>query len=257
MAGLGQRLRRGDHLVQAAVALWIVTMIATPIVRWAAGDGALALMASLGVLVQSAAVATIFLRSAGLASTVRALLPLLAAAWLIEFIGSRTGLPFGRYSYTSTLQPQAGGVPLIVPLAWMMMLPPSWAVADSILRRGGISWIASARIWRAILAALAFTAWDLALDPQMTAWGFWRWPGGGPYFGIPLTNYLGWLLISFLISLLLFPRELPLKPLLAVYGVMWFLQSFGLALFWGLPGPALCGFLAMGGFLAWALMRSR
>ncbi|MBK9747058.1 MAG: carotenoid biosynthesis protein [Chloroflexi bacterium] len=54
---------------------------------------------------------------------------IVALAWLTEFIGHTTGFPFGSYDYTPRLQPQVGGVPLLIPLAWLMMLPPAWAMA--------------------------------------------------------------------------------------------------------------------------------
>src|SRR5258708_11338764 len=35
--------------------------------------------------------------------------------------------------------------------------------------------------------------WDLGFDPQAsTIQRFWIWEQGGGYFGVPLTNYLGW-----------------------------------------------------------------
>jgi putative membrane protein len=257
MPSLLLRLRRGDRTIQFVIGLWALMMIASPIVWWIVGEDALGFIVNLGVLVQAVAVMTVLAQPSGSGSAMRIALPVLAVAWLAEFVGVQTGFPFGHYSYTSALQPQVGGVPLLVPLAWLMMLPPSWAVADSILRRGARPLTLSSRVSRAALAALAFTAWDLFLDPQMTAWGLWRWPGGGIYFGIPLTNYLGWLLVSFLIGLFLIPPSLPVLPLLVIYTVTWFLSFFGQLFFWGLPGPALCGCLAMGGMLAWSLLRSR
>jgi len=255
MSAVLLRLRQGDRPIQLAILLWALTMIATPIVRWTVGDGALGVMINLGVLTQAAAVVTVLIRWAGFGSTLRIILPILLIAWSAEFLGSRTAFPFGPYAYTAALQPQLGGVPLLVPLAWLMMLPPSWAVAETILGPRRLPQALSQRVARAALAALAFTAWDLFLDPQMVAWDLWRWPGGGAYFGVPLTNYLGWLLVSFLIGLFLIPGRLPLLPLLTIYAVTWFLTFFGQVFFWGLPGPALCGFLGMGGMLAWALLR--
>ncbi len=44
------------------------------------------------------------------------------------------------------------------------------------------------------------TAWDLALDPMMVSIGHWVWDGPGssrPYFGVPLQNYWGWWLTTF------------------------------------------------------------
>ena len=41
------------------------------------------------------------------------------------------------------------------------------------------------------------TAWDLAMDPMMVAGGHWVWEQPGAYFGIPLQNYWGWWLTTF------------------------------------------------------------
>jgi len=105
------------------------------------------------------------------------------------------------------------------------------------------------------LAALAFTVWDLFLDPQMVAWGYWVWEpraGRRTYYGIPWTNYAGWILMSALITWLVGPAGLPVRPLVLVYSVTWALQAFGQGLFWGLPGPAIVGGLAMGVMVALA-----
>ena len=64
-----------------------------------------------------------------------------AMGWAIEYLGSTTGFPFGRYHYTDRLQPQLGHVPLLIPLAWLMMLPPAWAVAGSIAGNSGLSFV--------------------------------------------------------------------------------------------------------------------
>jgi len=40
---------------------------------------------------------------------------------------------------------------------------------------------------------------DLFLDPLATSVQAWTWAEKGEYFGIPLLNYLGWLLVGFLI----------------------------------------------------------
>ncbi|WP_449065987.1 carotenoid biosynthesis protein, partial [Planomonospora algeriensis] len=40
------------------------------------------------------------------------------AGYTAEWVGTRTGLPFGDYHYTGLLVPQPGGVPVVVALAW-------------------------------------------------------------------------------------------------------------------------------------------
>jgi hypothetical protein len=45
--------------------------------------------------------------------------------------------------------------------------------------------------------------------------------------------------------------------LLVIYGIVWILQAIGLAIFWGQPGPAAFGFVAMGLLLGAALLHQR
>src|SRR5437879_7971972 len=43
------------------------------------------------------------------------------------------------------------------------------------------------------IAAFVMVMWDLTLDPRAsTIEHVWIWEQGGGYFGVPLTNYLGW-----------------------------------------------------------------
>lgn len=213
------------------------------------GENSLRQGMSFGVLMQFASVIAALQASWGWKRTVRVAVIVALIAFSAEWLGTRTGFPFGKYHYTSLLQPQLAGVPVLIPLAWMMMLPPAWAVAQTLLGEK-----ANLGTWQGVLlSALAFTAWDLFLDPQMTAWGFWVWERGGAYFGIPLVNFGGWLLVSATITAVVKPENLPIIPLLAVYIITWLLQSIGLGIFWSLPLPALAGFVGMGSFVVLCL----
>ena len=238
---------------------WVLVLIATPIGLWTVEAGIFPFLASLGVLAQLGAT----ISALSLEWSARRILAIGAAvfalAWLVEFWGVMTGFPFGEYSYTPAMQPQIGGVPALIPLAWMMMLAPAWGVAQAILggkqaRLKGWYWLLFAA-----LAGAAFTAWDLYLDPQMVAREMWAWKaaGGVTFFGIPWANYVGWWLTSSLITLLIRPTRLPVLPLLAIYAVTWIFQGIGLGVFWGLPGPALAGFVAMGFFTLLAYFSAR
>lgn len=247
-------LRQLDHASLAFIILWLITMILFPIAYWVAGDAVIPPAITIAALAQSIAVFYPLSRAWGSQRAVILFVAVAALTWLAEFVGSKTGFPFGHYDYTTVLQPQLGGVPLLIPFAWFMMLPPAWAVVQAI-------WPAQqATFWHRLrfagLSALCLTAWDLFLDPQMVGWNFWQWREPSGYFGIPFSNYFGWLLVSFVISWLLYPPRLPLLPLIMVYAAVWFLQSIGLAVFWGQPGPALFGSIGMGIFLLFAI-RSR
>ncbi len=239
-------LRRPASLLIAA---WVLTMISLPILRWTVGDAAVPAGVLLAVLLQGSAVLTLLWQAWGVGRTLRLAILIGVLAWGVEVVGSRTGFPFGVYHYTNALQPQALGVPLVIPLAWLMMLPPAWAVARLITGRyGTIAFI--------LTSALAFTAWDLFLDPQMAAWDFWVWEQPGGYFGIPWVNFLGWLAASALLTALVRPTDLPLLPLLLIYVITWALESIGLIVFWGLPGPGIVGFVAMGVMTAAAVLQA-
>jgi uncharacterized membrane protein len=228
------------------IGLWMLTMIAVPILKWTAGVDALHVGVTAGVVTQVVAVVAILARAWGWQRTIWTAIAVATLTWGIEFVGSATGIPFGAYSYTDILSPQLGHVPLVIPLAWMMMLPPAWAVATAI---GGDQF----RLKFIFLSALAFTAWDLFLDPQMVSWGYWVWHSPGPYFGIPLSNFVGWIVASGLVTAIVRPRDVPVAPLLLIFTITWFLQFGGQLFFWQMAGPALVGGVVMGIFvvLSW------
>jgi uncharacterized membrane protein len=120
----------------------------------------------------------------------------------------------------------------------------------------------------AAVGAVALTAWDVFLDPQMVAAGHWTWfdtaPGLPLIPGIPLTNYIGWLLVSVVIMAILdrtLPREgFPSAPAAALYLWVYFSSVMGHAVFFGLPGSAITGAVIMGAVavpFAVALVRRR
>ncbi len=153
---------------------------------------------------------------------------------LVEWVGHTTGVPFGAYDYTAP-GPQLLGVPLLVPLGWF-----AFAVIGIELSPPGT------KRW---LAPLVLVAWDVGLDPLMVSQGFWEFDRGG-YYGIPLSNFLGWFVAgTLLVTLLgwLEPRLLQhtSTDLRVVFWAQAFLISVGL-LFYGLPWAALAAFVAMG-----------
>jgi uncharacterized membrane protein len=119
-------------------------------------------------------------------------------SFLFEEIGVRTGLIYGPYHYSDLLGSKLGHVPILIPLAWFMMIYPSWLVARALLRAAHTDSVAGI-IAVALIASIVMTAWDAVMDPGMAAAGVWVWENGGPYFGVPLRNYFGWLLTTFVV----------------------------------------------------------
>lgn len=224
------------------VGLWILGMIFVPIANWVWGAAALRSLIVLTVLLQAGAVLAVLHSAWGWRYLLTTGLIIAVFTFSVEYVGSHTGFPFGDYRYTDLLQPQLGDVPLLIPVAWLMMLPCAWAVAQAF----------RASRWQfALVSGLALTAWDLFLDPQMVNWQLWVWQESGGYFGIPWQNYLGWLVTGAVLTWLINPKEVPVRPLLVIYSLTWFLETFGLAFFWGLVGPALVGGIVMGLCMIW------
>jgi putative membrane protein len=111
----------------------------------------------------------------------------------MELLGTFTGLPFGPYGYGSQLGPKVLDlVPVVIPLSWFFMLYASYGVA---YRLGG----GFLRV--AVIASLGLVAWDVLMDPTMSAvFPFWSWHVGGIYYGMPLINWFGWFVTGLLIA---------------------------------------------------------
>jgi putative membrane protein len=119
-------------------------------------------------------------------------------SYVMEELGVRTGLIFGAYHYSDRLGAKLGHVPVIIPLAWFMMIYPAWMAARALLRGVDVHTIPGLTALAAV-AAMVMTAWDVVMDPGMSAAHNWVWEKGGAYFGVPRHNYAGWLLTTFLV----------------------------------------------------------
>jgi len=106
----------------------------------------------------------------------------------IEALGVRFGFPFGRYEYSSVLQPQVLRVPLVLICAWVVITAYAW---QAVSRR-----FASVAM-RAAVGGAWMMALDLLIDPVATnAMSYWRWLDHGAYYGVPLSNFAGWFLVG-------------------------------------------------------------
>ncbi len=122
----------------------------------------------------------------------------LGVASFFESLSLRTGFPFGHYHFTVLMGPKLFQLPILLALAYLGMGYLSWIVALAILdlRNGPLS--GTRLLWAPLLAATIMTAWDFAMDP---VWAdidrAWVWHNGGPFFGVPVSNFFGWLLTAY------------------------------------------------------------
>lgn len=179
-------MNRTDRIAAISGAATIAGMIATPLLPQ--GGSARKVLSSVVVGGMFATTTANAVRRWGAARATGAAASTALVTGIVERVGTRTGIPFGRYGYTAALQPQVFHVPVIVPLAWFGMGLPAREAAHAAL---GSRSTPAARI---ALGSAAMTAWDLFLDPQMVGEGYWTWARRGLYRGIPLSNFVGWFL---------------------------------------------------------------
>jgi uncharacterized membrane protein len=190
-------------------------------------------------------------------------------AFTAEALGVNFGFVFGQYYYSSILGPSLFGVPLLAALAWEPIVYAAFYLSE-LLALQGENLLPSflhktSPLWLAAIGALATTAWDMMIDPIAVSQGWWVWVNGGPYVpyvanGVPITNFLGWLLVAFVINLIYHwvvagGERPPISAALNFYGPLTlysslFLTAFGVTLtILKRPEVALIGLLAMGPFI--------
>lgn len=151
----------------------------------------------------------------------------------VEVLGVKAGFPFGSYRYLSG-GPTLFGVPLFVPLGWFAFA----SIALTLLPQRRARYF----------APLALVAWDSGLDPLMTRQGVWAFDAGA-YFGIPLSNFVGWFAAGWLLCWLLGRLEPRLQNLSllesrVLYATQTLFIAVGLTML-GAPRPALAAFVIM------------
>ena len=148
--------------------------------------------------------------SEGLPTARRQAAIILLSSTVFEWIGTRTGFPFGPYEYTDNFGPRIGGVvPMAIPLAWLVVV---------LCGRSLTLWLrpAANRLETAVGVAAVAVLTDLNLES--VAWkvrGYWLWYPGQPSPPAPswppVQNYVAWFVLSLALALVL-PADHTLRP---------------------------------------------
>jgi putative membrane protein len=114
---------------------------------------------------------------------------LVVYAFAIELVGVSTGWPYGAFEYTVELGPMLfGAVPLGLPVFFLPLVFNSYLLCLLVL--GDLARRRAVRLVAVICTVLLV---DVVLDPGAVAIGFWSY-SGGVFYGVPVSNYLGWVL---------------------------------------------------------------
>ena len=121
-------------------------------------------------------------------------------AWLAEFSSTRTGIPFGLYHYTGTTRGQElflADVPFMDCLSFTFLAYAAFCLARAALHRtsppGPVV---------ALVAGILMMMLDVVIDPVAVRGDRWflghifYYPEGGVYFGVPVSNFVGWMIVG-------------------------------------------------------------
>jgi putative membrane protein len=142
-------------------------------------------------------------------------------AWLSEFSSIHTGFPYGLYYYIDATKDRelwVAGVPFMDSLSYVFLAYASYAMAlfvmsPVLLARGRVYILETRRIRSAlktrVLATVFFVYLDILIDPLALRGSKWflgqiyGYPAEGAYFGVPISNFLGWFLVGYVLVFVL------------------------------------------------------
>lgn len=122
----------------------------------------------------------------------------LGVGTFFESISLRTGFPFGHYRFTDLMGPKIFDLPILLALAYVGMGYLSWVVSLSILGCEDQPLSGRRILLLPLMASVVMTTWDLSME---AVWAdidrAWIWQDGGSYYGVPISNFFGWLLTAY------------------------------------------------------------
>jgi uncharacterized membrane protein len=128
-----------------------------------------------------------------------------------ELILVKYGWLVGHYYYNPTLRPFVLGlVPVMTVVSWATIIYVSYTFANMILKGFGSPkpnikqnklYMILLLILLSAISGLVAANLDMLLDPVVVSTHGWIWVNGGPYFGVPLGNFVGWFIVTFIATL--------------------------------------------------------
>ena len=138
--------------------------------------------------------------------------------FLVEMIGTNTGLIFGFYKYGPTLGISLWNTPLMIGLNWVMVI----YLTASIIRKLKLS-----KPLTVLIASILTVGYDLVLEQVAPKMMMWTWKGDT----IPIKNYVAWFVLSLIFHSLVQYTNIKTKNKLAFVIFATQLMFFALLLF--------------------------
>lgn len=109
--------------------------------------------------------------------------------FILEWVGVKTGFPFGYYHYGRGLGPGLDGIPLMIGVNWLLLIYALSSVLNP---------LPLPVFLKALIGAMVMVLIDFFIEPLSSILDYWHWEGGS----IPKENYWGWFGYSFLLLII-------------------------------------------------------
>lgn len=138
-------------------------------------------------------------------------------SWLSEYSSIHNGIPYGLYYYVEATKGRELwllGVPFMDSLSYVFLAYASYSMALLVLSpvlwsRGALYLLETRTIRNSfsarLLGAFFFVYLDVIIDPLTLLGDRWflgliyGYPEKGVYFGVPISNFIGWFVVGFLL----------------------------------------------------------
>ncbi|MFV0560967.1 MAG: carotenoid biosynthesis protein [Enterococcus sp.] len=121
-----------------------------------------------------------------------------AVSNLLESTSIATGFPFGNYHYMD-FPIAIAGVPIAIMPTYFAQSYIALTISQVLLGVFGQKIKGIYKFIVPLTASLVMTMWDVISDPTAsTITGGWTWEQGGAFFGVPISNFAGWVLCVYI-----------------------------------------------------------
>ena len=122
-----------------------------------------------------------------------------AVSLFFEALSINTGLPFGLHYHYTVQSLSLFGVPSVIIFAYFGTGYFSWMLSHVFTGQYSKKLEGKWIFVVPFIAAFMLVMWDLGLDPILsTVLSLWVWESPGPYFGVPIMNFVGWFVTGFI-----------------------------------------------------------
>jgi len=166
------------------------------------------------------------IRQKGVLKALAIVLVLSAVLLAVQAVAVEFRYPFGEFTFGDAMGYKILGlVPWTVAFAYLPLVLAVFWLSSKLTPSG----------FRVILSGLFLAVVNAVLDPALAFMSLRSWENGGPFFGVPVLNFVGWFITGIITALILhafWGKDDDVRRSIAYsgFGIIWFWGGVNLGL---------------------------